>query len=1365
MANAARADLRRWQFFIDVGGTFTDCVAIAPDGGMRTAKVLSSGRVKGAARVDAGGRVLHVLGALPGGESFWNGSTLLQLDSRGNVIAEDVVDTFSTVEQRLKLLPPLSFPASMPTDDSMQIADVGLSADASVVTFELVPGLDAPLLAIRLILGLPPGTELPLMDVRLGTTRGTNALLERKGARTALVITQGFRDLLTIGNQDRPRLFDLTIVKPSPLAERVLEVDERLSADGTVLRPLDALALRESLQQLHREGVESLAICLMHAYLNPQHEQEIEAMAREIGFDEISLSSRVAPRIKIVSRCDTSVLDAYLTPVLRSYLGRIRRELSGLTSSLDSLTTGVRSATVNKTQNSSLRLITSSGGIIDSELFTGKDSILSGPAGGVIGFSRVAERAGFPRSIGFDMGGTSTDVSRYDGRYDLEYESRKAGVRIVTPMLAIETVAAGGGSICQFDGVQLRVGPESAGSDPGPACYGRGGPLTVTDLNVLLGRLPVDEFPFPLDTNAARRRLDDLLAQIAVAELGRKYTWEELASGLLEIANAHMIRAVRRISVEKGYHPADDVLVNFGGAGGLHVCTLARELGVKTILSHPLAGILSAYGIGHADVRRHGERPVLRRWNSSLLQEVEPTFLELEAELTLAVVDEGVPESRIAPPIRSLDIRYLGTDSTLTITAPDAGVPEVTSFDFPEAYAVAHQQLFGYRRENRELEVVALRVEVVGPSETLAEHSSGGESRSQQAMPTKSPPEDSRSIDSGHRTHYETSSSARTATVYCGGKWQAVPLLHRRDLLIGQTLNGPAIVSEETSTLFVEPGFRAEVASGGEVILRQTIPSQTVPLSTDIRADSEAVACDDDITPDPVTLEVFNHQFAAIAEQMGLTLQRTAVSTNVKERLDFSCALFDAVGNLIVNAPHIPVHLGAMGETVRHILNDNPEMQPGDVFISNDPFRGGSHLPDVTVVSPVHDAKTGQLLFLTASRAHHAEIGGIAPGSMPPFSKRLSEEGVLIRNFVLVHRGTSREDELRDLLLNAPYPTRDVESNLADIRAQVAANALGIAALHRLITRYSWPTVERCMQGIRLAAATQVRRTLQKLPQGTLSFCDHLDNGSPIVVSITIANSMARVDFTGTGPVLGSNLNANRAIVTAAVMYVFRCLIDEDIPLNSGVLEPIEIVLPDSLLNPLGHADPTECAAMVGGNVETSQRVVDVLLGALGVAAASQGTMNNLTFGNERFGYYETICGGSGATPAGQGASGVHTHMTNTRLTDPEVLEHRYPVRLHEFSIRRGSGGKGEHNGGDGVTRHLEFLEPLHVAMLSQRRGPYPPFGLNGGDNGALGINSFRPSGTHEWHPLPGSFQQQLAPGDQLRIQTPGAGAWSSPRD
>jgi 5-oxoprolinase (ATP-hydrolysing) len=1263
---------RPWEFWIDVGGTFTDCFARRPDGLLLRHKLLSSGVTKGTVAANStSSQIVDPQRAVdPAG--FWSDYSLRLLGPGGETVGESRVATFAG--GKMVLATPLN----------------ARSQEGQI--YELLSDEEAPVVAIRYLVGLPLDAEMPRLVVRLGTTRGTNALITRRGARTALVTTRGFGDILSIGYQNRPRLFDLTIKKRVPLFAAVVEIDERVTAAGHVLVAPQPELVRRQLRDVRSTGIDSLAICLLHAYRFADHEELVAQIAREVGFAEISVSSHVAPLVKIVARGDTTVMDAYLNPILRDYVGQLRRSLPA----------------------ADLRIMTSAGGLVAAEQFVGKDSILSGPAGGVVGFSRVAQAAGFSQAIGFDMGGTSTDVSRFDGRFELEYETEKAGVRVVAPMISIETVAAGGGSICHFDGAKLLVGPQSAGADPGPACYGRGGLLAVTDVNLYLGKILPAHFPFPLDRHAVEARLGALISEIRQAT-SRQYTPVELCDGFLRVANANMVKAIQSISIAKGCDPREYVLVAFGGAAGQHCCAVADELGIRQVLLHPDAGILSAYGIGVADIVRHAVRGVYRPYSDAVLQELETEMGEMATTARAEVLAEGAAAEHVE--IRpALDLRYQGLDAWLTIPAPSTGT-------YAEAYAEAHQKLYGYRHEGRALEIVAVRVEVIGPTVTREQRSS-------------------------HATPHDAVAE-HNATIYFQAQACTAGVFDRAQLRPGDCISGPALVHEGMSTTIIDPGWRGEVLSRGELLLTAAATG-----AADVANPRVAVAT---TVCDPATLEVFNNRFAAIAEQMGITLRNTASSVNVKERLDFSCAVFTARGDLVVNAPHIPVHLGAMGETVRCVLADNPTIRAGDVFVTNDPYRGGSHLPDVTVVTPLFDVDGKRLLFFTASRAHHAEIGGIVPGSMPPFSQNLAEEGVLISNFKLVDAGQSRLDELGKLLQSGPYPTRKVADNLADVAAQVAANQQGARDLARLVERHSLAVVTAYMGHIQRAAERKMRAALARLPNGLHWFSDHLDDGSRIAVTIDVRGDEATIDFSGTDPVLAGNLNANRAIVTAAVMYVLRSLLDEDIPLNQGVLAPVRIVLPVCLLNPTAGATPEQSAAMVGGNVETSQRVVDVLLGALGVAAASQGTMNNVLFGDGTFGYYETICGGAGATAAGDGANAVHTHMTNTRLTDPEVLEQRYPVRLHEFSIRRGSGGSGAHRGGDGVVRRIEFLRELEVSILSQRRGPYAPYGLAGGAAGALGCNTLvHADGTRE--ALASQAQFTAQPGDQLIIETPGGG-------
>jgi 5-oxoprolinase (ATP-hydrolysing) len=1263
-----------WRFAIDVGGTFTDCVGVAPDGQLRVFKTLSSGQTKGVVADVIDTRTIVDPARCLDPPGFWDGACLRFSGHE----AEFTLSRHNAANGALTVSPPL--PSSIRRG----------------VAYEVSTGDEAPVLGIRHLLGLAAGDAIPPCEVRLGTTRGTNALLERRGAAVGFVTTQGFADLLLIGDQSRPHLFELSVRKPAPLTSHVMEVQERLSADGAVLTPVDRDLAREQLSGLKSRGVESLAVALLHAYRNPIHELIVGEIAREVGFREVVLSHQVSPSIKIVPRAESTVLDAYLNPILRQYVERIEQRLGG----------GAES----------LLLMTSSGGLVSADRFSGKESVLSGPAGGAIGFSTTAQRAGFPRSIGFDMGGTSTDVSRFDGRFEMEYESRKAGVRIASPTLAIETVAAGGGSICGFDGVKLTVGPASAGSDPGPACYGRGGPLTITDCNLVLGRIAATRFPFPLDIAAAQSRLAELSQRIK-EQAGYSLSLEELAEGLIAIANSHMARAIRRISVSRGYDPQDYVLAVFGGAGAQHACELASELGMRSVVIHPLASVLSAYGIACASETRHASRTLLQPLTELNDASLGALFQELVEQAGEATLSGFVVE-------RSLELRYQGVETSITLLDP------VDMEEIAARYEAAHEREFGFRQSGRAIEVVAARV-------TLRQ--AGG------------PPPEVR-VTRGWRAISATPQRLRVRNAWRDViPWERVPSGGPSGTT---SIVGPALICESMTTLFVDEGYRAEFSPDGSIVLRSNSHCEELSLHVERTSQLQEDA------PDPVRLEIFNNLFASIAEQMGETLRRTSVSTNVKERLDYSCALFDSRGELIVNAPHIPVHLGAMSETVRWVLADNPDLQLGDVVLTNDPYRGGSHLPDLTVVTPVF-GEEGTIQFVVASRAHHAELGGIVPGSMPPFSRTLADEGVLIRDLRVVQHGVFQEQKLLQLLTTGAYPSRRPADNIADVMAQIAANQTGVQLLDQLVLTHTLPVVQQYMRFIREAAAAKVRQALSAIPDGEFRCLDFLDNGSPVSVTITISGETARVSFAGTGGVLATNLNANRAIVTSAVLYVFRLLINEEIPLNGGVLMPVTIDLPECLLNPPAHADPAQCAAIVGGNVETSQRVVDVLLGALRLAAASQGTMNNLTFGDTTFGYYETICGGSGATSSAPGADAVQVHMTNTRLTDVELMEHRYPVRVRQFAIRRGSGGHGAYRGGNGIIREIEFLRPMTASILSQRRGPYAPPGLDGGDPGQLGCNTLvRSSG--EVSNLGAAAQVSIETGDRIRIETPGGGGWGT---
>lgn len=1284
-----------WQFWIDVGGTFTDCIGVSTDGTPRRIKVLSSGVTKGtvaAVLSQEGSQLVFETSASEVPKDFWRGYRLRVLAKNGEPLCSGSIVQFDDESHR--------FVAKIERSHKI----------VGGMVYELTAEEPAPILAMRLLLGLPLQAEFPRVEVRLGTTRGTNALLTRTGARTALVTTAGFGDALSIGYQHRPRLFELDIRKPLPLYERVIEIDERMSHDGGVILRLREENVRAQLCPLIDAGIESLAICLLHANRWPDHEARIAEIARALPFRNVSVSHEVSPLIKLVSRGQTTVLDAYLNPILNDYVKRIRRHLG---------------------DQSRLQLMTSTGGLVQADLFSGKDSLLSGPAGGVVGFARTAERAGFTQAIGFDMGGTSTDVSRFDGAFELEHESEKAGVQILAPQLAIETVAAGGGSICHFDGTRLQVGPQSASSDPGPACYGNGGPLAITDINLFLGRLRADRFPWRLNEAAVDQRLQEVVDAVAKAT-GQRRSKTEIAEGFLKVANLSMANTIRSISVARGYDVRDYTLCAFGGAASQHACAVADELKIKSVLVHPLASVLSAYGVGLATVERHRAIGVYRRLSPKVLDELHSRVKSLEVEARREVEQQSIPSETIRIE-RSIELRYLGTEASIELPYQDVESLE-TKFN------QSHLRTFGYVQQ-RDLEIVALRVRAIGGGSKVI----GFESR----------PADL------HRD-----GSVDSSTMIERGESVSVQLLDREQLQEDESVLGPALIYEELSTIVVASHWQATLLRDGQILLESRVEKRESGSPQEPKAEindqgasfergTDQLSHD---TADPILLEVFNKHFQSIATEMGETLRKTAVSVNVKERLDYSCALFSATGDLVVNAPHIPVHLGAMSETVKSLLARESSIRAGDIFVTNDPFAGGSHLPDVTVVTPVFDASGHELIFFTASRAHHAEIGGKSPGSMPPDSTCLAEEGVLLSNVRVASGAGEHFDDLERKLKSAPYPSRSPRENIAEIRAQMAANQKGANSLLELVERYSLRMVQQYMEHIQEAATQLVRQAIFKLGNGTRQWLDFMDDGSRIQVELQISNGSLQIDFAGSSDVHPGNLNANRSIVNAAVLYALRCLVDKDVPLNQGLLQAIQLNVPSGILNPPIGENAFDSPAVVGGNVETSQRIVDVLIGALDLAAASQGTMNNLLFGDESFGYYETICGGAGATRKGPGADAVHTHMTNTRLTDPEVLESRFPVRLRRFAIRRGSGGTGQFDGGDGVVRELEFLRPLQVTTLCQRRGEFPPFGMHGGRAGMIGENRLIRGGISEM--LPGQATLRVEAGDRIIIETPGGGGW-----
>ena len=1166
---------------------------------------------------------------------------------------------------------------------------------------------DAAVAGIRQLLGLKPGQDIPagqIGSVRLGTTVATNALLERKGEPTVLIITRGFGDALRIAYQNRPRIFDRRILLPEVLYDRVIEADERITAHGEVLTPLDEAALAAELARAYEDGYRAAAVIGMHGYRYPEHEARIGDLARAAGFTQVSESHRTSPLMKLVSRGDTTVVDAYLSPILQRYVTEVAAELKGVR----------------------LLFMQSNGGLTDAAGFRGKDSILSGPAGGIVGMARTAADAGFTKTIGFDMGGTSTDVSHFAGEFEREYETQVAGVRMRAPMLSIHTVAAGGGSILHFDGSRYRVGPDSAGADPGPACYRRGGPLTVTDANVLLGRIQPDHFPRvfgeqgdqPLDADITKAKFTELSNQIT-RDTGDTRGPEQVAAGFTEIAVANMANAIKKISVQRGYDVTEYVLNVFGGAGGQHACAVADALGMTRVLIHPLAGVLSAYGIGLADIIAMREQAVEAPLTEDGLETLAESIVPLERDARAEVTAEGVPPERITAAHRA-HLRYQGTDTAVIV-----GVGSLA--DMTAAFEAEYSRRFSFLMPDKPVIVEAVSVEVTGAS-----IDPGG------TTPPKPPP-----LTGGNRPPRTPAPPPARVPMFIQGAqrgWAEVDLFERAGLRPGHAVDGPAIITEELATTVVEPGWQAVVTGRGDLLLSRVAA----------RPDRADVGT----TADPVMLEIFNNLFMSVAEQMGVRLQSTAHSVNIKERLDFSCAVFDADGGLIANAPHMPVHLGSMGESIKMVIKRNAgRIRRGDVYVLNDPYHGGTHLPDITVVTPVFAPEGDDIWFYVASRGHHAEIGGVSPGSMPAASTKVEEEGVLIDNWLLVQDRRLREAETTELLKTAEYPSRDPATNIADLRAQIAANEKGIAELHKMVQHFGLDVVHAYMGHVQANAAESVRRVITALHDGEFGY--ELDNGAVVQVAVRVnrEDRTAEIDFTGTSPQLPGNFNAPSSVAMAAVLYVFRTLVDDDIPLNSGCLQPLHVIIPPGTM-----LSPEYPAAVAAGNVETSQVVTGALYAALGVMAEGSGTMNNVTFGNDRYQYYETVASGSGAGDGFDGTDVVQTKMTNSRLTDPEVLEWRYPVLLESYRIRPGSGGAGRWRGGHGGVRRLRFGEPMTVTTLTGHRR-VPAFGLAGGEPGALGRHWIEhPDGRVT--PMDGCDSVPVQAGDVFVIETPGGGGY-----
>ena len=1198
---------------------------------------------------------------------------------------------------------------------------------------------DAPMQGIRDILGTAQTEPIPVAEIaaiKMGTTVATNALLERKGDRTVLLITKGFRDALRIGYQNRPDIFARHIILPEMLYERVIEVEERCGAHGDILIPLDEKVVLYELQKLYNMGIRSCAIALMHSYRYPEHELRLAALAKQIGFIQISISHQISALIKFINRADTCVVDAYLSPILSRYVDQISSEIG---------------EAENSSISPKLMFMQSNGGLIEAQSFQGKNSILSGPAGGIVGAVQTSLKAGFHKIISFDMGGTSTDVAHYAGSYERSLTTEVAGVRLSTPMMSIHTVAAGGGSLLFFDGARYRVGPESAGAFPGPACYRNGGALAVTDCNVMLGKLQPNFFPkvfgkdgdLPLDQEVVVQKfkeLAQLISQKTGQITGTSILPEVVAEGFLKIAIEKMAIAIKKISVQRGYDVSEYVLCCFGGAGGQHACAIADLLGMTQVFIHPYAGVLSAYGIGLADIRTIRDRSVEAELNLGLLSELEIISRELsedaKKEISHNNADSVLP-TNLQIEI-SLRLRYAGTDSSLTIAIADPlnFHSSDTLANLRSGFEGLHKERYGFNFDNKILIVEAIAVEAIIKMSTTEE-------------PLKQRHSDS------------LPEAIAIAPVYMRGKWQNALIFRREDLQVGDRITGTALIIDATGTNVIEPDWEAELTERNYLILRRVTPLVSLEISSEKVNLSES-------TPDPIKLEIFNNLFQSIAEQMGFTLQNTSASVNIRERLDFSCAVFDCDGELVANAPHIPVHLGSMGESVKALIKDtdsDDRICIGDVFATNNPYNGGTHLPDITVITPVFIENNQKPTFYLASRGHHADIGGITPGSMPSNSTSIEEEGILFNNFQLVKNGRFCEAETFALLTSSQYPARNPTQNIADLQAQIAANASGIKDIQRMVLHYGTSTVQAYMKYVRDNAEVAIRKAIANLAQTWGSererkFVYPMDGGSQICVSVSLneRDRNAKIDFTGTSAQLANNFNAPLAVCKAVVMYVFRTLVDDQIPLNAGCLVPLEIIVPkDSLLN------PSYPAAVVAGNVETSQAIANALYGALGVMAASQGTMNNFTFGSDRYQYYETICGGSGAGidfngNGFDGTSAIQTHMTNSRLTDPEILEWRFPVLLEEFAIRENSGGEGKYKGGNGVVRRIKFLEPMTAAILSSSR-TLAPFGLNGGTSAATGHN-YVISSSHEITELESTATVQMEAGDTFVIETPGGGGY-----
>ena len=1272
--------LSEWQYWVDVGGTFTDCLAISPHGSLSSVKVLSKSMFRGVARKVAPTKLL--IEATQAQDGFFDGYELQLRSADGRFDDSFKVLAFDSQTCQLTVNKPV------------------ISPDGLELRYGLQSPEPSPICGIRLLRGLCLQDPIGPGKIRLGTTRGTNALLELAGSPVTLLITEGFADLLDIGDGTRADLFSLNLGEKATLFKEVIEVRGRVDAQGRVVDPLDLSKLEADLQKVRSESSLNVAICLLNSYASPDHEVSVEKLCRRMGMTHVSLSSKVSGEQNFLNRTQTTVMDAYLNPSIKGYLAKIQAQAP----------------------EANLEIMTSHGGLLPWREFSGKDSILSGPAGGAVAAARLSEDLGGVPIIALDMGGTSTDVCRYGGQLDLRHEmkvfnaEKNLSLTVLAPMIAIETVAAGGGSICWFDGDHLRVGPRSAGSFPGPACYGHDGPLTITDMNVFLGRVPQGGFPFPLEVAQMKAKLQTLRGEVEEIT-GSPYSLEDLAEGFLRIACANMAAPVSKISLEKGYDVRDHSLVCFGGAGGQHGVDIAQELGMKRVLIHPLASLMSAFGIGLAERRVNVGSEMkrdLRGW-----EQIEADLGDMAHNLVEDYKASHPRHEAIKHHRLSLDLRYEGQDHKISISLEESRAER----GWAEAFEAAHQKRFGFLLA-RPIEVRRLRVEIV--------FEGGG-------------------CPNPNGLSFPTTSATRKTSVFFDGAHQELDFLTVSQVATKE-VDGPVLVEGHGTIIFVRRGWRAKVMDGGilEIFALDLPEARLGP--TDLAQPKQV---------DPLSLSLFTNRIAAIAEEMGVQLKRSALSVNIKERQDYSCAIFSHDGQLLVNAPHVPVHLGAMGETVRGLLRSDHDIDAGSVFLCNHPLLGGSHLNDVTVISPVFSE--GELVLFVGNRAHHAEIGGTTPGSMPPFSKNLQEEGVIVPFVKLSKDGNEWLDQIRTIFSSGQFPSRRPDDNVADLMAQIAANKKGTQQLGNLATALGASSLKGFCQELLIVGGRQMARVIQGLPDGVFEFVDSIDEFGKLAVMLTIDGHMVRVDFTGTDSVLNSNFNCNPAIVKAAVLYAFRCLFEENIYLNEGVMKHIDLVVPEgSFLDPVWQKG-SPIPAMAAGNVETSQRLVDIILGSLGVCAASQGTMNNFLFGSSEpdnpFGFYETLGGGMGATADQHGSGPVQVHMTNTKLTDIEVLEERYPVRCRALKVRTGSGGAGSFRGGDGLIREIEFLSPLEVSLIASRRTT-APFGVKGGLPGAKGMHEYYNAKTQTWQTLGGVHYMKVSPNDRLRISTPGGGGY-----